>query len=407
MARLAHYLEEHETLNGPGDARPTATQIIKDQDFVGKWSGRIVLVTGCFPGGIGPEAARAFHVAGADVFITVRDINKDILADWKPGKIEVIQMDLASIDSVIAGAEEFLSKSKSKRLNVLVKNAGLMACPQGQTKDKREYAKEIEANIRAEYQPEFRLRTEHVASILTVPLSMLQPGGRLSGRSFIVEGRKLRGTTGFMLYDRLEVIWSFVKYFLKKRTKVVYAASEASKSQPGAHDDGSSANNKKTRIRNPGQAERRKCLSRDRNACRVTTAAYGEVCHIVPFRFNNNTANAERTASLFSATDILCGRNFCGTYFLLLTNPAVLGSLDQVWNLICLHPQLHTWWREGYLAFKCLGVEPAESGDREDEAKVTLQFLWMSRLTRQFGQEMRLTGQDNDYMRLIQEIQEI
>ncbi|KAH6988835.1 short-chain dehydrogenase [Ilyonectria sp. MPI-CAGE-AT-0026] len=139
MSRLAPYLEQHKTLNGPGDARPTAVQIIEDQGLVGKWTGRVVFITGCSPGGIGPEAARAFHVAGADVFITVRDVAKgqqvakDILSDGRPGKIEVIQMDLASLDSVRAGAKEFLSKSK--KLNVLLNNAGIMACPQGKTKD--------------------------------------------------------------------------------------------------------------------------------------------------------------------------------------------------------------------------------------------------------------------------------
>ncbi|KAL6915370.1 hypothetical protein FSST1_006865 [Fusarium sambucinum] len=139
MARLAPYLSQHQSLNGPGDNRPTAAQIIEDQGLVGKWSGRVVLVTGCSPGGLGPEAARAFHLAGADVYITVRDavngnqVTKDILSDGRPGKVEVIQMDLASIDSIKAGAEEFLSKSK--KLNVLLNNAGLMACPQGKTKD--------------------------------------------------------------------------------------------------------------------------------------------------------------------------------------------------------------------------------------------------------------------------------
>ncbi|KAM0200597.1 hypothetical protein ACHAQI_011572 [Fusarium lateritium] len=128
MTRLAPYLEQHKSLNGPGDARPTATQIIEDQGLVGEWSGRTVLVTGCSPDGIGPETARTFHLAGADVFITARSIAKgeqvakDILSDGRPGIVQVIEMDLASIDSIRAGADQFLSKS-------------IMACPQGKTKD--------------------------------------------------------------------------------------------------------------------------------------------------------------------------------------------------------------------------------------------------------------------------------
>ncbi|KAM0186112.1 hypothetical protein ACHAPI_011890 [Fusarium lateritium] len=122
MTRLAPYLEQHKSLNGPGDARPTATQIIEDQGLVGEWSGRTVLVTGCSPDGIGPETARTFHLAGADVFNTARSIAKgeqvakDILSDGRPGIVQVIEMDLASIDSIRAGADQFLSKSK--KLNV-------------------------------------------------------------------------------------------------------------------------------------------------------------------------------------------------------------------------------------------------------------------------------------------------
>ncbi|KAK2735364.1 putative short-chain dehydrogenase [Colletotrichum kahawae] len=139
MARLAPYLEEHKNTTGAGDARPTAIKIVEDQGLVGKWAGRVVLVTGCSPGGLGPETARAMHVTGADVYITVRDVSKgeevakDILSDGKPGKVEVIKLDLGSFESVRQGAKEFLNKSD--KLNVLINNAGVMACPKGKTVD--------------------------------------------------------------------------------------------------------------------------------------------------------------------------------------------------------------------------------------------------------------------------------
>ncbi|OHE92533.1 short-chain dehydrogenase [Colletotrichum orchidophilum] len=139
MTVLAPYAEQHKTTSGPNDSRPSAIQIIKDQDLVGKWTGKVVIVTGCSPGGLGPETARAFHIAGADVYITVRDVAKgeevvkDILSDGKPGKVEVIKLDLGSLESVRQGAKTFLSKSD--KLNVLVNNAGVMACPKGKTVD--------------------------------------------------------------------------------------------------------------------------------------------------------------------------------------------------------------------------------------------------------------------------------
>ncbi|KAI0516982.1 short chain dehydrogenase [Xylaria bambusicola] len=144
MARIAPYAEQHklENLKGPGDSRPTAVQIIEDQGLVADptWSGRVVLITGCSPGGIGPETARAIRLTGADIYITSRELSKgkqvsdDLLADGKPGKVEVIQMDLSSLDSVRAAVKEFLQKSGNK-LNILINNAGVMACPQGKTKD--------------------------------------------------------------------------------------------------------------------------------------------------------------------------------------------------------------------------------------------------------------------------------
>lgn len=91
--------------------------------------GGVVLITGCSPDGLGPEVARAIRLTGADVFITARDIAKgkqvaqELLSDGKPGKVEVIQIDLGSLGSVRGGAQKFLPKSGNK-LNVLINNAG-------------------------------------------------------------------------------------------------------------------------------------------------------------------------------------------------------------------------------------------------------------------------------------------
>ncbi|KAI1423860.1 short chain dehydrogenase [Xylaria sp. FL1777] len=144
MARIAPYAElyKHEILKGPGDARPTASRIVEDQGLVADpaWSGRVVLITGCSPGGLGPETARGMRLTGADVYITARELSKakqvadELLADGKPGKVEPIQLDLASLDSVRAAAKEFLQKSGNK-LNILITNAGVMGCPKGKTVD--------------------------------------------------------------------------------------------------------------------------------------------------------------------------------------------------------------------------------------------------------------------------------
>lgn len=131
---------DRNVLNGPGDARPTAMDIIRDEDLTNKLSDKTVLITGV-SGGIGVETMRALHATGAHVYGTVRNLEKgqavvdEILAsNPNGGKIDLIKMELNSLASVRAGAEDFLSKSGGK-LNILIANAGIMAVPEGKTVD--------------------------------------------------------------------------------------------------------------------------------------------------------------------------------------------------------------------------------------------------------------------------------
>jgi len=135
------YADLHVDTKGAGDQRPTAMQVIQDEGLVGKLGGKVFLITGC-SSGIGVETARALHATDADIYMTVRAekktegeaVIKAILAKSNgKGKLELIFMDLASFDSIRAGAADFLSKSKS--LNVLIENAGIMMCPKGKTAD--------------------------------------------------------------------------------------------------------------------------------------------------------------------------------------------------------------------------------------------------------------------------------
>ncbi|KAF6823324.1 ww domain-containing oxidoreductase [Colletotrichum plurivorum] len=136
---VAPYDRDHEDPNGPGDARPTALKIVRDEGLDGKLQGKVFLVTGCTTG-IGVETARALHATGADVFFTGRDARKGrevaerIAQDEKPGKVVFIEMHLDSLASVRAAADEFLRLTN--RLNCLVCNAeGVGLHPKAKTKD--------------------------------------------------------------------------------------------------------------------------------------------------------------------------------------------------------------------------------------------------------------------------------
>ena len=116
----------------PGDARPTAAAIVADEEVAGKMSGKVILITGC-SSGIGVETARALHSTGADLYVTARDLSKaqgvvdGILASsHSPGKVQLLELNLDSLDSVRECASSFLSKSK--QLNILINNAGMSAC---------------------------------------------------------------------------------------------------------------------------------------------------------------------------------------------------------------------------------------------------------------------------------------
>lgn len=131
------YAEVHkpENLAGPGDARPTALQIIQDEGLEGKMTDKVFLVTGT-SAGIGPDTAKALAATGGKVFMTVRDLKKGEAACasfLEPGRVELIEMDNNSLESVRAAAKTF--HNKSDKLNVLVCNAGIMATPFEKTKD--------------------------------------------------------------------------------------------------------------------------------------------------------------------------------------------------------------------------------------------------------------------------------
>ena len=93
--------------------------------------GKTILVTGV-SSGLGVETARVLASAGATVVGAARDVEKarEALAGVK---IEIGALDLASLASVREFAAWF--SARHERLNVLVNNAGVMACPLGRTAD--------------------------------------------------------------------------------------------------------------------------------------------------------------------------------------------------------------------------------------------------------------------------------
>ncbi|EIV92285.1 dehydrogenase of unknown specificity [Frankia sp. QA3] len=113
----------------PFSATSTAAEVLADVDL----SGRRAVVTGA-SSGIGVETARALAGAGAQVTITVRDLDAgarvaaDITASTGNEQVTIVPLDLAQPASVAA----FVNGWEGP-LHILVNNAGVMASPETRT----------------------------------------------------------------------------------------------------------------------------------------------------------------------------------------------------------------------------------------------------------------------------------
>ncbi|MGC2028935.1 MAG: SDR family NAD(P)-dependent oxidoreductase [Steroidobacteraceae bacterium] len=102
-------------------------------------NGKRVLVTGV-SAGLGIETARALAAHGAQVVGAARDLSKAQAATEQVraqaasgGSLSLVQLDLASLDSVRRCAGGLLETGKP--FDVIIANAGVMACPRSKTVD--------------------------------------------------------------------------------------------------------------------------------------------------------------------------------------------------------------------------------------------------------------------------------
>jgi NAD(P)-dependent dehydrogenase (short-subunit alcohol dehydrogenase family) len=107
-------------------------------DDVPGQQGRLAVITGANTG-LGFETARVLAGHGAAVVLAVRDTDKgkraaDRITGAVPGaSVTVQRLDLASLDSVRAAADEL--RSAHPRIDLLINNAGLMYPPKQVTQD--------------------------------------------------------------------------------------------------------------------------------------------------------------------------------------------------------------------------------------------------------------------------------
>ena len=152
-------------MTGSFGAESTTDEVLSGVDLAGKR----VLITGA-SAGLGVETARVLAAHGAEVVGAVRDLDKGhkataVVRDQAAngGSLELIQLDLADLASVRACADALLAVGKP--FDVVIANAGVMACPQSQTVDGFET----------------QFGTNHLGHFVLINriASLLKPGGRL------------------------------------------------------------------------------------------------------------------------------------------------------------------------------------------------------------------------------------
>ncbi|MDJ0754480.1 MAG: oxidoreductase [Ardenticatenaceae bacterium] len=108
------------------------------QNDIPDLTGKVVVITGA-NSGLGLESTKAIAAKGAMVVMACRNMQKaenaqaEVLAGQPDAKLDVMELDNASLKSVRAFAAAF--KAKYDRLDILLNNAGVMAIPRQETAD--------------------------------------------------------------------------------------------------------------------------------------------------------------------------------------------------------------------------------------------------------------------------------
>ncbi len=122
-------------MTGPFGATSTTDEVLEGVDLRGKR----ILVTGV-SAGLGVETARTLAAHGAQVVGAARNLDKARTATEvvraqaaNGGGLELVELDLASLASVRACADALVAAGTP--FDLVIANAGVMACPFGKTAD--------------------------------------------------------------------------------------------------------------------------------------------------------------------------------------------------------------------------------------------------------------------------------
>ena len=122
----------HNRMTGFG-ADTTTDDVLAGIDL----NGKTILITGG-SSGLGKESARALASHGAKVIITARNLKKaasvvDQIQQETGATVDIEELELSDFASIRAFAKRILERPEF--IDVLILNAGIMACPYSKTED--------------------------------------------------------------------------------------------------------------------------------------------------------------------------------------------------------------------------------------------------------------------------------
>ncbi|MEU5092801.1 oxidoreductase [Streptomyces sp. NPDC021356] len=193
-------------------------------------SGRTVLVTGA-SGGIGRETVRVLAAHGAHVVLACRSTERgQEVAAWAGGSTEVLELDLASLDSVRRAAARV--RDRHGRLDLLVNNAGVMFPSYGRTADG------FEAHFGVNHLGHFALTGLLLDLMTAVPGSRVVTVGSLAhraafGRLDADRARSASGRRSVTAYGRSKLANLLFARELERRLTAAGATTLSVAAHPG------------------------------------------------------------------------------------------------------------------------------------------------------------------------------
>lgn len=200
-------------------------------------AGRVAIITGA-NSGLGLETTRALAGKGAAVILAVRNLEKgqaaidDIRTESPDANLELLQLDLSSLDSIRSAAEQL--KSRFDRVDLLINNAGVMYTPRLQTADG------FEMQFGTNHLGHFAWTGSVIDLVLPVPQSRVVTvssiGHRIRSRIDFDDLNATQGYNRVKAYGRSKLANLLFTYELQRRLTAAQAETAALAAHPGFSD---------------------------------------------------------------------------------------------------------------------------------------------------------------------------